>query len=188
MQHSAHEFSANWCRPKTNQSRMKKIISALLFPFTLISFSASGQVKSKAYNTLLSTLLSHSVTEISVKEASQFENTAVFLDARELEEYKVSKIKNAKPVGYEHFDISTVKDISKDQQIIVYCSVGYRSEKIAEKLIAKGFTNVSNLYGGIFEWKNQGHDVYDTTGITENTHAFNLVWGVWLNAGEKVYE
>ena len=167
---------------------MKKIISALLFPFTILSFSATGQVKSKAYNTLLSTLLSHTVTEISVTEASKVDSTVVFLDAREPEEYKVSQIKNARPVGYDHFDISAVKDISKDSQIIVYCSVGYRSEKIAEKLIANGYTNVSNLYGGIFEWKNQGHDVYDTTGITENTHAFNLVWGIWLDEGEKVYD
>lgn len=167
---------------------MKKLLSLLLFPFTLFTFTASGQVKSKAYNTLLSTLLSHSVTEISVQEASQVDSTAVFLDAREPEEYRVSKIKNAKPVGYDHFDIETVMDLPKDSEIIVYCSVGYRSEKIAEKLIEAGYSNVSNLYGGVFEWKNQGHDVYDTTGITENTHAFNLVWGVWLSEGEKVYD
>jgi len=167
---------------------MKKIISALLFPFTLFSITASGQVKSKAYNTLLGTLLSHSVTEITVQEASKIANTAVFLDAREPQEYKVSQIKNARLVGYDHFDMSAVKDISKDSEIIVYCSVGYRSEKIAETLIANGFTNVSNLYGGIFEWKNQGHDVYDSTGITENTHAYNFTWGVWLDKGEKVYD
>jgi rhodanese-related sulfurtransferase len=167
---------------------MKKLLRLLLLPFTLLSITASGQVKSKAYNTLLSTLLSHTVTEISVQEASQIENTAIFLDAREPEEYQVSKIKNAIPVGYDKFDISSVKEIPKDSEIIIYCSVGYRSEKIAEKLIANGYTNVSNLYGGIFEWKNQGHEVSDSVGITENTHAFNLAWGVWLNVGKKVYE
>ena len=47
-----------------------------------------------------------------------------------------------------------VEDIARESTIVVYCSVGYRSEKIAEELDKLGFTNVSNLYGGIFEWIN----------------------------------
>ena len=51
-----------------------------------------------------------------------------------------------------------------------------------------GFTNVFNLVGGIFEWKNQGHAVYSTQNkITEKVHAYNKTWGVWLTKGEKVY-
>jgi len=33
----------------------------------------------------------------------------------------------------------------------VYCSLGIRSEVIAKKLKKAGYTNVFNLYGGIFE-------------------------------------
>jgi rhodanese-related sulfurtransferase len=167
---------------------MKKILSILLFPFTLLSFASSGQVKSKAYNTLLSTLLSHTVNEISVQESVEKMDGTVFLDARDLGEYEVSHIKGAKHVGYDNFDIGSVKSLPKDSKVIVYCSVGYRSEKVAEKLNAAGFLDVSNLYGGIFEWKNQDQKVYDSTGVTESTHAYNLVWGVWLNKGEKVYD
>jgi len=72
---------------------------------------------------------------------------------------------------------------------VVYCSLGIRSETIAHKLIKKGYTNVYNLYGGIFEWKNNDFVVLDTEGSeTEKVHAFNKNWGKWLTKGKKVYE
>lgn len=166
---------------------MYKLLRILLFPFILLSMSASGQVRNKAYNKLLNRLLSHSVDEISVVEASQLKENVIFLDARELKEYKVSHLENALLVGYDHFDINTVRNIPKDQKIIVYCAVGYRSEKITEKLIKAGYMNASNLYGGIFEWKNEGYQAYDSTGVTEKTHVFSKKWGNWLEIGDKVF-
>ena len=44
----------------------------------------------------------------------------------------------------------------------MYCSIGKRSEKVTQKLKKAGYNNVSNLYGGIFEWVNQGNEVVDT--------------------------
>ena len=77
-----------------------------------------------------------------------------------------------------------VENIDKNQEIIVYCSVGYRSEKITERLKENGFTNVSNLYGGIFKWKNQDHIVVNPKGeITDSIDAFDRTWGIWLKEG-----
>jgi rhodanese-related sulfurtransferase len=136
---------------------------------------------------MLKNLLSHTVPAVSVSEISSEE--IVFLDARERKEFDVSKIKGAKWVGYNDFSMERVEEIDKKSKIVVYCSVGYRSEKIAEKLIASGFTNVSNLYGGIFEWKNQGKDVVDESdNFVQKVHAYNKVWGVWLRKGERVYK
>lgn len=147
-----------------------------------------GQVKSKAYSFTLSKLLSHTVPEISVTEAASQEDV-LFLDAREVREFEVSRIQNALFVGYDNFDTATVSEIHKEQSIIVYCSVGYRSEKIAEKLLDLGFSDVSNLYGGIFEWKNQGFSVVDNKNeLTENVHAYDRIWGVWLKRGKKIYK
>ena len=71
----------------------------------------------------------------------------------------------------------------------MYCSVGYRSEKISEKLEKLGYTNIYNLYGGIFEWKNVGKKVYDNKGqVTEKVHAYDNVWGRWLQNGEKCFD
>ena len=115
---------------------------------------------------------------------------ALYLDAREKTEFDVSHLKNSIYVGFENFDLQkwNNKNISKNQRIVVYCSLGVRSEKIAKKIIAAGYTNVSNLYGGIFLWKNSGGQVVDQTNtITENVHAFSKSWGRYLTSGVKVY-
>jgi len=71
----------------------------------------------------------------------------------------------------------------------VYCSLGIRSEDIAEKLKKAGYNNVLNLYGGIFEWKNKDFTVYNSEGTqTEKIHTFSKEWSKWLTKGIKVYE
>lgn len=150
--------------------------------------SNSQEVESSTYNVMLQALLSHSVKEVSVSQLKNGEKDIIYLDSRAKEEYEVSHIEDAIWVGYENPDFSRISSLDKDSKLVVYCSVGYRSEKLAEKLKAKGFTNVSNLYGGIFEWKNQGYQVVDEKNEpTDSVHAYNKVWGIWLNNGVKVY-
>lgn len=153
----------------------------------LIGLCCFGQVKSGAYRLMLKGLLDHSVPEISVQKLAQQATSVMLLDAREPKEFSVSHLQGAILVGYDHFDGLPVEHLPKDTPLVVYCSVGYRSEKIAEKLLKAGFTNVSNLYGGIFEWVNQGFPVVNDNGPTENVHAYNKKWGVWLRQGKKVY-
>jgi rhodanese-related sulfurtransferase len=117
-------------------------------------------------------------------------NNILYLDAREKTEFDVSHIKNSIYVGFENFDLQKWNNINinKNQRIVGYCSLGVRSEKIAKKIIAAGYTNVSNLYGGIFLWKNSGGQVVDRTNTTtENVHAFSKSWGRYLTSGVKVY-
>jgi rhodanese-related sulfurtransferase len=152
--------------------------------------SQHGRVESAAYGALLSTLLRHSVDEISVADlgAASGLSPFVLIDARERAEFEVSHIEGAVWVGYDDFDIGRMEGIAMEDTIVVYCSVGYRSEKIAERLEAAGFSHVSNLYGGIFEWKNQDGEVVGPDGSpTERVHAFDRTWGRWLKEGEKVY-
>ena len=163
---------------------LKKIM--MVVP-ALWGFQTQGLAQSKAYNAMLSTLLSHSVPEMRVETASREAEKLIFLDTREAREYAVSHIRGARWVGYEQFSTETLKDMPRDSRIVAYCSVGYRSEKVAEKLRAAGFKDVHNLYGGIFEWVNQGHAVYQGDRPTDRVHAYDRVWGVWLKRGKKVY-
>ena len=39
-----------------------------------------------------------------------------------------------------------------NQAIVVYCSVGYRSSRLVERLQQAGYTNAFNLDGSIFQW------------------------------------
>ena len=160
--------------------------SALTLILLFVISTSFGQIESKTYAKKLKGLLSHTVPEVGVQEVSDLDKNVVFLDAREKKEFNVSHIKNAIWVGYDDFD--RLKAIAKDKRIVVYCSVGYRSEKIAEKLIKNGYQDVSNLYGSIFEWVNQGKLVYDSNGKeTKKVHAYNKNWGQWLTKGEKIY-
>ena len=169
-----------------------KIFLFLFVSFCFCNYDTMAQnkrmVKSKSYHLLLKKLLKHDVPEISVDSLKEINGAALLLDAREIVEFNVSHLINAKWVGYKTFSLDSLQNIDKHLPIIVYCSVGYRSEKITEKLINAGFTNVQNLYGGIFEWKNKIFDVYNDSGVTNNVHPYNNTWGLWLKNGNKVYQ
>ena len=56
------------------------------------------------------------------------------------------------------------------------------------KIKDAGYTNVRNLYGGIFEWKNKEFTIIDSNNkATEKVHAFSKSWSKWLKNGEKIY-
>jgi rhodanese-related sulfurtransferase len=110
------------------------------------------------------------------------------LDTREQDEFDVSHLKYARHVGYIWFDMRSVYDIPKQSTIVVYCAVGNRAERIGEKLLKAGYKNVYNLYGGIFEWINQGNPVYTSDMVqTSEIHGYNKHWGNWLIRGAKVF-
>ena len=116
-------------------------------------------------------------------------DSVVLLDTRKKSEYKVSHLKNAIWVGYDNFRESKVANIPKDQTIVTYCTVGYRSEKIGAYLEEQGFQNVYNLYGSIIGWVNAGLPVYNPQGkATMKVHTYSKEWGKWLKQGEAVYE
>jgi len=140
---------------------------------------------------LLKKLNSGSIPYITFEELSEEKNNVILLDAREWREYAVSHLKDARYVGYETFNLkNTVKQINdKNTKIVVYCSIGVRSEDIAEKLDSIGYKNIYNLYGGIFEWKNNNLTVHDrNNNPTNKVHVFSTYWGKWLEKGQKVYD
>lgn len=129
------------------------------------------------------------VPYISVQEL-QAKQGIVLLDAREQKEFDVSHIRNAIPVGFNKFDKSkiTKRVNDKNTPIVVYCSIGVRSEKIGEKLLKLGYKNVHNLYGGIFEYKNEdGKVINNQNKVTDSVHTYNKSWSEYLTKGIKVY-
>lgn len=128
---------------------------------------------------------------ISVDSLKNIQEQVTLLDSREEREFKTSHIKDAIYVGYDFFSLDSVQEKlpNKKSPIVVYCSLGIRSEDIAEKLKKAGYTNVLNLYGGIFEWKNNDLDVLNSKEKpTDSVHTFSKVWSKWLHKGIKVYD
>ncbi len=152
------------------------------------SCNSDSETKNPVFGTFLNTILSDSVSHISVDSLSAINGeNYLLLDAREKQEYLVSHIPGARHVGYDAFSIESLADVDKGHTIVVYCSVGYRSEKVGEKLQEAGYMNVRNLYGGIFEWVNQKGEVVNESGKTNLVHPYSRLWGVWLKQGEKSY-
>ena len=155
---------------------------------SVVTFGAGAQVKNPGFQLALQMMLSKKTPTISVADAAAKANKFVFLDAREPAEFEVSHIKNAKYVGDKGFSAKNLASIAKSTPLVVYCSVGKRSENATLALKKAGFTNVKNLYGGIFEWVNTGNKVYNMKNQpTDSVHVYSKFWGRWLDKGEKIY-
>ncbi len=176
---------------------MKRLLYTLLFAFFIVNIAPMGckaQVKNSTYRLMLKMMYKKTVPLIGVKDLQKQLGKAsdvVLLDTREKQEFEVSHLPNAKWVGYDDFGKKRVEGIDKDQAVVVYCSVGYRSERIGEQLQEMGYTNVQNLEGGMFEWVNQDQVVVDKTDQeTKKVHAYSRTWGLWIDKGkaEKVFK
>lgn len=162
----------------------QKIFVALLF--LCCSFSSCGQ---KTYKQKLKSLYRNTVPLVKSDELVKQLGGSVVLDTRSQKEFDVSHIQGAHLVDYDKPKLKTLDTLAKNQPIVVYCSVGYRSERIGEKLQKMGFTNVKNLYGGIFDWKNGGKEVLNSKNMpTDSVHTYNKKWSQWLKKGIKIYE
>lgn len=133
----------------------------------------------------ISSLISFDIPLISVAELKNKKEQVILLDAREFEEFKVSHIAGAQYIGYQDLQEEVLKNIPKDSEIVLYCSIGYRSEKIGKKLENLGYSKVYNLYGSLFEWVNQGYPVVDQNEKpTQFVHGYNKSWSKWLDSNK----
>jgi rhodanese-related sulfurtransferase len=105
----------------------------------------------------------------------------VLLDVRAKEEFAVSHLRSARQVNPSASVETAAGKITKDTPIVTYCSVGYRSSAMAERLQQAGFTNVRQLEGSIFQWANEGRPVYRGDKQVNEVHPYNKTWGKYLN-------
>lgn len=162
-----------------------------LMAFSFLSFRLLAQSGIDPYGLMLKSLYKNTVPLIQPAQLSQKLATGtpvLLLDTRSEKEFRVSHLQGAQLVSYDHFSADALAAIPKDRAIVVYCSVGYRSERIGEKLQDLGFTNVRNLYGGIFAWTNEKRPVFEGQNKTNRVHAYSRTWGFWLKNAEKVYD
>ncbi|OOG73151.1 rhodanese-like domain-containing protein [Algoriphagus sp. A40] len=154
--------------------------------FGLLFLASTSFSQSIAYKTLLDGLYDKTFPTVKAEQINDLSNYQV-LDTREKEEFDVSHLSGAKWVGFETFNLKNVAELDRNQPVLVYCTVGARSQEIGKKLLEAGFTRVYNLYGGIIHWSNSEKPL-ESEGIpTKKVHTYTRTWGVWLSKGEKVY-
>ena len=95
----------------------------------------------------------------------------VFVDTRTPQERRVSMLPGA--ISVNEF----LKDSNKyrNETIISYCTISYRSAKFTRELNNKGFT-AYNLAGGLLAWVLDGGKVYDSSGVTKRIHVYGKKW------------
>lgn len=111
----------------------------------------------------------------------------VLFDVRTAEEYAVSHLAGARRVPPDTLEAAFLDTLARDTPIVAYCSVGYRSSAFVERLREKGFTNVSNLEGSIFEWANRGYPVYREGEVVQQVHPYDKQWGLLLKRDLRTY-
>lgn len=73
----------------------------------------------------------------------------VYIDVRTVEEYATDHIEGDINLPLAELDTAAIAErFGKDAELVLYCRTGNRSGQALEKLVAAGFTNVSNG-GGI---------------------------------------
>ncbi len=104
--------------------------------------------------------------------------TPLLIDARGPEEFALSHLAGARRLPEP--DAQGAAGLARDTAIVVYCSVGYRSARLARSLRQAGFTDVRNLEGSLFRWANLGLPLAGTGFGRPRVYPFHPCWGLLL--------
>ncbi|MGF1459704.1 MAG: rhodanese-like domain-containing protein [Leptolyngbyaceae cyanobacterium] len=121
------------------------------------------------------------VTSVSTAELAHWlahDSSLRLVDVRQAEEYAVSHLPGAEPLPT--VEAIQQADIATDTTIVLYCSIGYRSARLAQQLQAVGYHHVFNLEGSIFAWHNQGRPLVANHEPTQAIHPYDSTWGLLL--------
>ncbi len=105
----------------------------------------------------------HAPEEINLKKALNFyqENTALFIDTRNTEDYINAHIPRSISIPLETLDLSgeVLPGLSKNQKIVTYCDGEDCSQSIdlAVHLGEVGFNDVYFFFGGWNQWQKAGY-------------------------------
>lgn len=124
--------------------KLSLILAAIILILSLAACSLPWSDNSDGY------------TQISYEEAKKMideRDDIIILDVRTQEEFEGGYIKGAIlfPSQEVNEETAAQKLPDKDQTILIYCSSGGRSKKVAQQLVDMGYTNIYE-FGGINSW------------------------------------
>jgi rhodanese-related sulfurtransferase len=98
-----------------------------------------------------------SVPTVDVKQAfARSKRGAQLVDVRSAREFAHS----GHPRGARSVPAQLIKQdqtgLARDDELLVICLSGHRSPRQAKALAGMGFTNVTNVHGGLMAWKKAG--------------------------------
>jgi sterol desaturase/sphingolipid hydroxylase (fatty acid hydroxylase superfamily)/rhodanese-related sulfurtransferase len=79
----------------------------------------------------------------------------VILDVRSPAEYEVSHLPGAQHINDALRGRDVIARLDTNRPAVLYCTIGYRSARLAGQLMVLGYTNLHVLEGSIFGWANE---------------------------------
>jgi rhodanese-related sulfurtransferase len=86
-----------------------------------------------------------------LKNKIEQEEKLFLLDVREPNEYEYGHIANSILIPLNQIP-NRLSELDPEQEIVIICHHGMRSQQAANYLAQSGFKNISNLTGGIDAW------------------------------------
>jgi len=140
--------------PKPFAALMRKTV-----PFALVAMLAvtacGGRSEPSTPSAAQQQTATMSVTELHERLQTPGAKPLV-VDVREQNEYDAGHIDGVRlaPLGNVEAELA---DVPKDTEILLICRSGNRSGKAADRLAARGYTNLTNVEGGMLAWEANGY-------------------------------
>ncbi len=91
------------------------------------------------------------ITTAELKNELQ-DKTKQFIDVRTPGEFKSNHIRGFKNIPLNQLS-QKANQLTKDKEIVVICQSGMRSQQGCKTLKKLGFTNITNVQGGVSAWR-----------------------------------
>jgi len=111
------------------------------------------------------------ITVSELQKLQQQDQKLILVDVRSPRERAVSYIPGA--ITTEEFEHNLEQ--YQNEKIIVYCTIGYRSGKYAQKMQRQGI-RVLNLEGSLLAWSHIQGQLINQIGATKKVHVFGRQW------------
>ncbi|TYR81601.1 hypothetical protein FZC66_07130 [Priestia megaterium] len=93
----------------------------------------------------------HVINNAELERVVEQQKNVMILDVREEAEYAFNHIPGTVSIPLGELE-RRMNELDKNQEIYVVCRTGSRSDLAAQKLIEKGFKNVTNVVPGMSQW------------------------------------
>ena len=133
------------------------------------------------------TVRSITTDSLAARLADSTRQRPILLDVRPPEEFAVSRLPGAHRVDPDARSVPGLDTAAPDRPIVVYCSVGYRSARLASRLRTQRDRPVVNLKGSIFRWANEGRTVVRDGTPVRAVHPYDNTWGTLLSEPLRTY-
>jgi rhodanese-related sulfurtransferase len=97
--------------------------------------------------------------EISIDEAHElYQEGIFFLDVRTQEEWDEFHAPNSTLIPLDQLE-SRLHEVPEDEQIVVVCRSGNRSQAGRDILLNNGFNQITSMAGGLNAWRSAGYPI-----------------------------